>query len=176
MDVHGILLKQQSDNVRSCSGRICPRPKQLSSARNCSASCSRTANTANHATALHSVTFATSYSCRPEDKMWSCSMNLICLASHSSLCFIHIYHPTDYLSILHHQLSQFCVSCNAFLSPWTIIKCNLHISNTTHYIRPFCKNLKVSLSLINEDKSSFISDFSCVALYPLDVYIRMPSL
>lgn len=163
MEVHGMLLKQPSDNVRSCSGRICPRPRELSSTRNCSASCSRTANAANHSTVLYSVNLC--------NFMWSCSMKLICLASHSASCFVQIC-----WSIIYHPLPQFYVSYNVFLSPWTITKCTLHIYNTTHYIQLLCKNPKVSLWLFNVDRSSFISAFSYITLYPLDVYSKMPSL
>jgi hypothetical protein len=65
MEVHCILLKQESGNVRSCTGRICPRPKQLSSGRNFSASRNKTANTANHANCTIKI-FPTSYRYRPE--------------------------------------------------------------------------------------------------------------
>lgn len=117
MDVRVTLSKQSSDNIRSCSGRICPRPKQLSSAINCSASCSRTANTANHATALHSVNLCNFFYCySPGDKMWSCRTKLICRASHAALCCIQVYQPMDHWSILCYSLLHFCLSYNVFCS------------------------------------------------------------
>lgn len=144
MDVCGTLLKQQSDNVRSCSGRICARPKQLSSARNCLASCSRTANTANHATTLHSVNLCNFLQLQP----WRQNVELRYKNHLSCFSFSFIFHsdlPT-YRPITYFILLIITVlSCNALLVPWTIIKCTLHTSNTTHDVWPFCKHPKASL-------------------------------
>lgn len=175
MDVRGTLFKQPSDNIRSCSGRICPRPKQPSSARNCSASCSRTANTANHATALHSVNLCNFLQLQPwrQNVELQHKTHLSCFSFSSMLhSGLPTYGPLNYfvlLTIIVLRVSQ-CI-----LFPWTIIKCTLHTPNTTYDVWPFCKHLKAS-SPANVDRSSLISAFRYVALYPLYVYIKMLSL
>ena len=125
MAVRGTLLKQPSDNIRSCSGRICPRPKQLSSARNCSASCSRTANTANHATALHSVNLCNFLHLQP----WRQNVGLqykthLSCSSFSYMLHPHLptYGPLEYLILL--TITVLCV-LQCILFPRTIIQCTL---------------------------------------------------
>lgn len=172
MDVRGTLLKQPSDNIRSCSGRICPRPKQLSSARNCSASCSRTANPANHATALHSVNLCIFLQLQP----WRQNVELQYKTHLSCFSFSFMLHsglPT-YGRLKYFILLTITVLCvlQCILFPWIIIKCTSHTSNTTHDVWPFCKHLK-ALSPVNVDRSSLISAFCYVALYPLHVYIKI---
>lgn len=82
------------------------------------------------------------------------------------------YGPLKYLILL--IITVLCV--NAFCSHEPSSSAPyLHISNTTHDVCPFCKHLKTS-SPVNVDRSSLISAFCYVALYPLYVHIKMLSL